>query len=243
MRITRRMMTAVLPLALALTAAGGGGRVIVGAFTNFRTVVDELVRSGSSPVFLCAGRDRAFNRETRAAAGTRVGYLPQEPELDPALDVRGNVEEAVKRQRDVMRRFDEVNMKFAEVTADDEMNALIEEQARLQEVIDAENLWDLDRKIEIAMDALRLPPPVGTRQSPWISAPTEAAGSTSARSRSGPTPSSLITCSSNDSNSSLRSILVSRSRRLSRVSSSFFSGSTCWATWAGEKSSIELNFI
>jgi energy-dependent translational throttle protein EttA len=113
----------------------------------------------SSLLRVMAGLDRDFNGEAWAAEGTRIGYLPQEPELDPALDVRGNVEEAVKHQREVLRRFDEVNMKFAEITSDEEMDALLEEQAKLQDQIDAGNLWDLDRKIEIAMDALRLPPP------------------------------------------------------------------------------------
>jgi energy-dependent translational throttle protein EttA len=112
----------------------------------------------SSLLRIMTGLDRDFNGEAWAAEGTRIGYLPQEPELDPALDVRGNVEEAVKRQRDLLRRFEEVNLRFAEVASDEEMNALIEEQAELQERIDAENLWELDRKIEIAMDALRLPP-------------------------------------------------------------------------------------
>ncbi len=112
----------------------------------------------SSLLRIMAGVDRDFNGEAWAAEGTRVGYLAQEPELDPALDVRGNVEEAVKHQRELLRRFDEINMKFAEPMSDDEMTALIDEQARVQDLIDAGNLWDLDRKIEIAMDALRLPP-------------------------------------------------------------------------------------
>jgi len=113
----------------------------------------------SSLLKVMDGLDTDFNGEAWAAQGTRIGYLPQEPELDPSLDVRGNVEEAVKHQRELLQRFEEVSMKFAEVTSDDEMNALIEEQARLQDEIDAGNLWDLDRKIEIAMDALRLPAP------------------------------------------------------------------------------------
>lgn len=113
----------------------------------------------SSLLKIMAGLDKDFNGEAWAAAGTKVGYLPQEPELDPALDVRGNVEEAVKHQRGLLRRFEEVSMAFAEVSSDEEMNRLIEEQAELQDQIDAGNLWDLDRKIEIAMDALRLPPP------------------------------------------------------------------------------------
>ena len=112
----------------------------------------------SSLLRVMAGLDRDFNGEAWAAAGTKVGYLPQEPELDPALDVRGNVDEAVRHQRDLLRRFEEVSMAFADVTSDEQMNALIEEQASLQDQIDAGNLWDLDRKIEIAMDALRLPP-------------------------------------------------------------------------------------
>jgi sulfate-transporting ATPase len=112
----------------------------------------------SSLLKVMAGLDKDFNGEAWAAQGTRVGYLPQEPALDPALDVRGNVEEAVKHQRELLRKFEEVSMKFGEVSSDEEMNALIDEQAALQDKIDAENLWDLDRKIEIAMDALRLPP-------------------------------------------------------------------------------------
>ena len=116
--------------------------------------------SGKSSVLrIMAGVDNDFNGEAWAAEGTRVGYLPQEPELDPALDVRGNVEEAVKHQRALMQRFDEINMQFAEPMSDDEMQELLDEHARVQDAIDAGNLWDLDRKIEIAMDALRLPPP------------------------------------------------------------------------------------
>ena len=107
---------------------------------------------------IMAGVDRDFQGEAWPAKGVRVGYLPQEPQLDEKLDVKGNVEEAVKSQRDVLRRFDEINARFAEPMSDDEMTALIEEQAKVQEQIDHGNLWDLDRKIEIAMDALRLPP-------------------------------------------------------------------------------------
>ena len=112
----------------------------------------------SSLLRIMAGVDQDFQGEAWAAKGTRIGYLPQEPELDPALNVKGNVEEAVKPIRDLLRRFDEVNMKFAEPMSDEEMQALIDEQASLQDRIDASNAWDLDRKIEIAMDALRLPP-------------------------------------------------------------------------------------
>jgi energy-dependent translational throttle protein EttA len=112
----------------------------------------------SSLLRIMAGVDTDFQGEAWAARGTRVAHLPQEPELDPALNVRGNVEEAVRPVRDLLRRFDEVNMKFAEPMSDDEMQALIDEQARLQDRIEAGGAWDLDRRIEIAMDALRLPP-------------------------------------------------------------------------------------
>jgi ATP-binding cassette ChvD family protein len=112
----------------------------------------------SSLLRIMAGVDTNFIGEAWAAKGTRIGYLAQEPELDPQLDVRGNVEEAVKSTRDLLKRFDEINMKFAEPMSDDEMTALIDEQARVQDAIDASGAWDLDRKIEIAMDALRLPP-------------------------------------------------------------------------------------
>ncbi len=78
--------------------------------------------------------------------------------LDPKKDVKGNVDEAVKEQRAKLDRFNEVSMKFADPMTDDQMNALLEEQGKLQEYIDAHNLWELDRKVEIAMDALRLPP-------------------------------------------------------------------------------------
>ncbi|MEZ4417975.1 MAG: energy-dependent translational throttle protein EttA [Gemmatimonadota bacterium] len=112
----------------------------------------------SSLLKIMAGVDADFQGEAWAMKGTRIGYLPQEPELDPTLDVKGNVELAVKETRDLLRKFEEVSLKFGEVTDDDEMNALIEEQAALQEKIEAADAWDLERKLEIAMDALRLPP-------------------------------------------------------------------------------------
>jgi sulfate-transporting ATPase len=112
----------------------------------------------SSLLRIMAGVDTNFIGEAWPAAGTRVGYLAQEPQLDPALDVRANVELAVASTRDLLRRFDEINMKFAEPMTDDEMTALLAEQSRVQDAIDASNAWELDRKIEIAMDALRLPP-------------------------------------------------------------------------------------
>lgn len=112
----------------------------------------------SSLLKIMAGLDSDFLGEAWAAKGTKIGYLAQEPELDASLDVRGNVELAVADTRNLLKRFDEVSMAFGDVSTDEEMNALIEEQAKLQDRIDASNAWDLDRKIEIAMDALRLPP-------------------------------------------------------------------------------------
>jgi energy-dependent translational throttle protein EttA len=111
----------------------------------------------SSLLRIMAGVDKDFQGEAWPAKGTRIGYLPQEPQLDESLDVRGNVEQAVGPTRDLMRRFDEINTQFAEPMSDDEMTALLEEQARVQDAIDAAGAWDLDRKIDIAMDALRLP--------------------------------------------------------------------------------------
>ncbi|HZG44308.1 MAG TPA: ATP-binding cassette domain-containing protein, partial [Longimicrobium sp.] len=110
----------------------------------------------SSLLRIMAGVDQDFQGEAWPHKGTRIGYLPQEPQLDASLDVRGNVEEAVRAQREVLRRFEEVNMSFGEPDAD--FDALLDEQAKLQDQIDAANLWELDRKIEIAMEALRLPP-------------------------------------------------------------------------------------
>ena len=107
---------------------------------------------------IMAGVDKEFNGEAWAAEGVKVGYLEQEPKLDPAKNVMENIMDGLGETRDLLKRFEEVSMKFAEPLSDDEMNALIEEQAELQEKIDACNGWDLERTIEIAMDALRCPP-------------------------------------------------------------------------------------
>jgi energy-dependent translational throttle protein EttA len=116
--------------------------------------------SGKTSVLkIMVGVDTDFLGEAWPAKGTRVSYLPQEPQLNPDLDVRGNVEEAVSETRGLLERFEAVNASFADPMSDDEMEALIEKQARLQDRIDASGAWDLERKIEIAMDALRLPPP------------------------------------------------------------------------------------
>ena len=113
----------------------------------------------SSLLRIMAGVDQDFQGEAWAANGTRIGYLPQEPLLDARKDVKGNVEIAVAKKRALLQKFEAISMKFAEPMTDDEMTKLLEDQAKVQEQIDAQNLWELDRSIEIAMDALRLPPP------------------------------------------------------------------------------------
>ena len=113
----------------------------------------------SSLLRIMAGVDQDYQGEAWAADGTRIGFLPQEPQLDPTLDVQGNVELAVKAQRALLQEFQDISMAFAEPMADSAMDKLLARQARVQEQIDAHDLWNLDNKIEIAMDALRLPPP------------------------------------------------------------------------------------
>ena len=107
---------------------------------------------------IMAGLDRDHLGEARPAEGIRVGILSQEPELDAGKDVKGNVEDGVSEQRDLLRRFEEVSARFAEPLGEGAMAALLEEQAALQDRIDAAGAWELDRTLEIAMDALRLPP-------------------------------------------------------------------------------------
>jgi ATPase subunit of ABC transporter with duplicated ATPase domains len=102
--------------------------------------------------------DKDILGEAFPAAGLRVGYLPQEPQLDPAKDVRANVEDGVSETRALLTRFEDVSAKLGEPLESDEMEKLLDEQARLQDRIDASNAWDLDRTVEMAMDALRVPP-------------------------------------------------------------------------------------
>ena len=106
---------------------------------------------------IMAGLDTEFNGEAWAADGIKVGYLAQEPELDASMDVAGNVLSGLGEAKELMDRFNEVSARFAEELTDDEMNEVIAEQAELQEKIDAIDGWDLERKAEIAMDALRVP--------------------------------------------------------------------------------------
>ena len=107
---------------------------------------------------IMAGIDKQFVGEAWAAEGVKVGYLPQEPELEAGKTVYDLVMEGMSETKAILDRFNEVSAKFAEEMTDEEMNSLLAEQAELQEKIDAANAWDLDRHIEIAMDALRLPP-------------------------------------------------------------------------------------
>jgi sulfate-transporting ATPase len=112
----------------------------------------------SSLLRIMAGVDEDFLGEAFALEGLRIGYLPQEPQLDADKDVRGNVEEGVADTRALLTRFEEVSAKLGEPLDDAEMEKLLEEQSRLQDRIDAVNAWDLDRTVELAMDALRVPP-------------------------------------------------------------------------------------
>jgi len=112
----------------------------------------------SSLLRIMAGVDQDFQGEAWPHEGTRIGYLSQEPQLDPSKNVKENVDVAVKPTLDLLKKFEEISNKFAEPMSDDEMTKLLDSQAKVQEKIDASNAWDLDRKIEIAMDALRLPP-------------------------------------------------------------------------------------
>lgn len=128
-------------------------------FPGAKIGVLGLNGSGKSTLLrIMAGLDTEIDGEARPQPGINIGYLPQEPVLDPNKDVRGNVEEGVAETRALLDRFNEISNSFAEPMDDDEMTALLEEQGKLQDAIDAEGAWELDRKLEIAADALRLPP-------------------------------------------------------------------------------------
>src|SRR5579885_2134896 len=107
---------------------------------------------------IMAGVDRDFDGEARPQSGIRVGYLPQEPQLDPEKDVRSVVMEGVGGTFALVERFNQISERFAEPLSEEEMNALLAEQAKLQDAIDAAGGWELQRKLDIAADALRLPP-------------------------------------------------------------------------------------
>jgi len=107
---------------------------------------------------IMAGKDTEFQGEAWAADGVRVGYLEQEPELDPSKDVEGNILEGLGEAQKMLTRFNEISERFAEPMDDDEMTELLAEQGDLQEKIDAADGWEMDRTVDIAMDALRCPP-------------------------------------------------------------------------------------
>jgi len=141
----------------------GGKEVLKGIHLQFfpGAKIGVLGNNGagkSTLLRIMAGVDTEFQGEAGPADGIRVGYLPQEPVLDQEKTVLGNVEEAVKDMKQTLARFEEVSMKFGDVSGDDEMNKLLEEQAKLQDIIEAGDGWTLDTKLEIAMDALRTPP-------------------------------------------------------------------------------------
>ena len=128
-------------------------------FPGAKIGVLGLNGSGKSTLLrIMAGVDQDFLGEARPQPGIRIGYLPQEPQLNAEKDVRGNVEEGVSETKQLVDRFNEISMKFAEPMGDDEMNKLLGEQADLQDKIDAVGAWEIDRTLEIAADALRLPP-------------------------------------------------------------------------------------
>ena len=127
-------------------------------FPGAKIGVLGLNGSGKSTLLrIMAGLDKEFDGEARPQSDIRIGYLPQEPELDATKDVRGNVEEGLGDVKKLLDRFNEISMQFAEPMDDEQMNALLEEQGKLQDAIDTANGWELDRKLDVAADALRLP--------------------------------------------------------------------------------------
>ncbi len=141
----------------------GGREVLKGVSLSFLPGVKIGVLgvngAGKSTLMkVMAGLDGDYGGEAWAAEGIKVGYLPQEPALDPAVNVEENVMQALSQTKALLVRFNEISARFAEPMDDDEMNALLAEQGELQEKIDAANGWELERTVEIAMDALRCPP-------------------------------------------------------------------------------------
>ncbi len=147
-----------------LTKAYPGGREVFRGITlaflpGVKIGVLGVNGAGKSTLMrIMAGLDTDFGGEAWAAEGARVGYLPQEPELEADKTVGENVEQAFAELKAALDRFNEISAKFAEPMNDEEMNELLAEQADLQAKIDAEDGWDLDRRVEIALDALRCPP-------------------------------------------------------------------------------------
>ena len=128
-------------------------------FPGAKIGVLGLNGSGKSSLLrIMAGIDTDFLGEARPQPGLKIGYLPQEPKLNDSKDVRGNVEEGIAPIKALLDRFNDISMKFAEPLSDEDMNRLLEEQAKLQDAIEAAGAWDLERKLDIAAEALKLPP-------------------------------------------------------------------------------------
>ncbi|HEY7887517.1 MAG TPA: energy-dependent translational throttle protein EttA [Steroidobacteraceae bacterium] len=128
-------------------------------FPGAKIGVLGLNGAGKSTILkIMAGIDKEIDGDARPQSGIRVGYLPQEPQLDPARDVRSTVEEGIGETFKLVEEFNRISDRFAEPLQDEEMNALLERQAKLQDAIDTAGGWELERKLEIAADALRLPP-------------------------------------------------------------------------------------
>ena len=113
----------------------------------------------SSLLKIMSGEDQSFIGEAFPGEGISIGFLHQEPRLDPKKNVLGNVEEGVAETKALLARYDDVNARLGEDLSPDEMEKVLDEQSRIQDKIDASNAWDLDSRLELAMDALRLPPP------------------------------------------------------------------------------------
>lgn len=128
-------------------------------FPGAKIGVLGLNGSGKSSLLkIMAGVDKEFNGEARPQPDIKIGYLPQEPQLDPNKNVRGNVESGLGETVALLTRFNEISMRFAEPMSEEEMTKLLDEQGHLQTQIDAQGGWELERKLEVAADALRLPP-------------------------------------------------------------------------------------
>ena len=128
-------------------------------FPGAKIGVLGLNGSGKSSLLrIMAGLDGDHHGEARPQAGIRVGYLPQEPTLDHTADVRGNVEQGIEEVKRLLDQFDRISARFSEALDEQEMSALLEEQGRVQDAIEAANGWEVDRRLEVAAEALRLPP-------------------------------------------------------------------------------------
>ncbi|HEX9507493.1 MAG TPA: energy-dependent translational throttle protein EttA, partial [Myxococcales bacterium] len=147
-----------------LRVVRGGKEILKGIYLSFFPgakigVIGPNGAGKSTLLRIMAGQDAEFFGHAKPDPSVRVGFLPQEPQLDPRLDVKGNVELGVKPIRALLNRFNAVSARFSEPISDAEMDKLLAEQAKLQDAIDASNAWELERTLEVAMDALRLPPP------------------------------------------------------------------------------------